>query len=109
VLLDRQVQRGVGGIQVGMATAAVRQSGYRHLAEHGGQPALMSGLDAAAGHPLGVGHLLQALLALRPQVQVILHQLTHQFTAPALKLCLQLGVFQPGRLGAIEEARHRLE
>ena len=74
VLLHRQVQRSIGGIQVGVAAATVGQPGHRHLAEHRGQRAGMPGLDGTAGHLPGVGHLGQALLALRPQLQVILHQ-----------------------------------
>jgi hypothetical protein len=105
VLLHRQVQRGVGGIQVGVAAAAVRQPGHRYLAEHRGQGAGVPGLDGTAGHLLGVGHLLQALLALRPQLQVILHELAEQLATGLLQVGLQFGMLQAGGLGAVEEAQ----
>lgn len=48
----------------------------------------MSGLDGSAGHLLGVDHLLQALLALRAQLQVILHQLAEQLATGLLQVGL---------------------
>ncbi len=69
VLLHREVQLRVGAIQVGVTAATVGQPRHRDLAEHRGQRAGVPGLDAAAGHLLGVEHLLQALLALRPQLE----------------------------------------
>jgi hypothetical protein len=109
VLLHRQIQRSVGGIQVGVAAATVGQPGHRHLAEHRGQRAGMPGLDGTAGHLPGVGHLLQALLALRPQLQVILHQLAEQLATGLLQVGLQLGMLQAGGLGAVEETQRRLK
>ena len=109
VLLHRQVQRGVGGIQVGVTAATVGLPGHRHLAEHRGQRAGMPGLDGTAGLLPGVGHLLQALLALRPQLQVILHQLAEQFATGLLQVGLQVGMLQAGGLGAVEETQRRLK
>ena len=80
MLLHRQVQLPVSRIQVYTATAAVGQSAHRHLSEHRGQRAGVAGLDTAAGHLFGVGHLRQPLFTLRPQVQMILEQLPHQLS-----------------------------
>jgi hypothetical protein len=109
VLLHWQVQCRVGGIQVGVPAAAVGQPGYRHLAEHRGQRAGVPGLDGTAGHLLGVGHLRQALLALRPQVQVVLHQLAEQLATGLLQVGLQFGMLQAGGRGAVEETQRRVE
>ena len=60
-------------------------------------------------HLLGVEDLRQALLAVRAQLEVVLHQLTQQLPAFDVKLGLQLGVLQAGGLGAIEETQRRVE
>jgi hypothetical protein len=80
MFLHRQVQLRVGGIQVGVATTAVRQPTHPHLPEHGGQRPGVAGLHTAAGHLPGAGHIAQPLFALRPQVQMILEQLPHQLS-----------------------------
>ncbi len=51
VLLRGQVQRRVGGGQVGVALPAVGAPANRDLTEDRGQAALVSGLDRAAGNP----------------------------------------------------------
>ena len=69
----------------------------------------MAGFDAAAGDPVGVGDRVEALLAARPQVQVVLQQPAHQLPPAGVEFGLQLGVLHRGGLGAVEETHHRLE
>ena len=92
-----------------MTAAAVGQPRHPHLAEHRGQRAGVPGLDPAAGDLPGVGHFRQALLAQRPQLQVILHQPAQQLATGLLQVGFQLGVRQAGGLGAVEETQRRVE
>ena len=73
------------------------------LAEDGGQRAGMPGLDAAAPGALGVGDLAEALLAFRPQVQVVLVELADQVTDIDRQSRLELAVGEAARLLAAQE------
>jgi hypothetical protein len=53
-------------MRVGVLTTPIGRPRHRHLAENGGQRAGVVGLDVAAGHAVGVCHLVQALLAPGP-------------------------------------------
>lgn len=70
----RQVQHAVSGMQVLVAGAPVGEAGHRHLPNHGRQPAPVTGFDPAVSNADGVGHLVDATLARRAQVQVVLAQ-----------------------------------
>ena len=75
VFLDRQVQRGVRRVQVGLSPRPVGDARHRDRAEPGGQPPLVPVLGHAPPVPVGVDHLDQALLSYRPQIQTVLQQL----------------------------------
>ena len=61
VLLDREVQRGVGRMQVRPAGFAVGPSGHGDLTEDGAQAAGVAGLHARSTAPVGVPNLDPAL------------------------------------------------
>ena len=60
----------VGGLQVGVPTAAVSESVHGHLAKDRGEHAAMTGFDRSVAHAARVGDTVQALLMPRPEVQV---------------------------------------
>ena len=68
----------------------------------------MVGLDRAVADPVGIGDL-QALLTHRTQVQLALVHPAQQLPAAPVQLLLQLGVGQPGGLGALQPAEELLE
>jgi hypothetical protein len=78
VLLDRQVQLGVGRVEVGCPRCAVGQALHADLAEHRRQCSGVPAFDPRAVHPVGIDHLVGAAFAGRPQIQMILRQLPHQ-------------------------------
>jgi hypothetical protein len=96
-------------MQVGVPAGSVGQPRHGDLAEYRGQGTLMPALHTRASHPGGVGHLVQALLAVCPQVQVVLRQLTQQLPPLVLQMCLQFGVSQVGGGVAGQPAHQRLE
>jgi hypothetical protein len=100
VLLGRQVQRRVTRVQVGMPAPAVGQTGDGDLAEDRSQDASVAGFDRAARHPVHVADRLQALLAVRTQVEVVLQQLAQQLAALSLQLGFELGMGQPAGVRA---------
>jgi hypothetical protein len=92
-----------------VAALAIGQPAHLHLAEDQLQLAGVVGLDGAACHPVGVGDVVAARLAHRPQLQVVLGELAHQLAALSVELDLQLGVVQPGGLAALQPAHQPLE
>lgn len=85
VLLGGPVQRRVARIQVVMPAVPVGKSGDGDVAEHGAQPADVSGLDRAVRDPVDIDHCGQAGLSLRTQVQVVLEQASQQIASGDLK------------------------
>ena len=109
VPFGRQVECGVGGIQVFGCAGAVGQPGHVQLAEDGVQPAVVPGLDRRVRHLVHVAYLGQALFPRGAQVQVVLHQLTQQLPTLGVQAGLQLGVLEcPGLLG-VQERHHLIE
>jgi len=57
VTLDGQVQRRVGGVQVGMPVPPIRQPGHVHRSKHRRQAPGVPGLHCAVGDPVDVDDL----------------------------------------------------
>lgn len=87
----------------------VGQAFDAYRTEDRGQRPRVAGFDVGVAGLLRVGHLGQAALAPRPQVQVVLVELAQQLASPGVELVLELRVGQPGRVTAIQEAEHHLE
>jgi len=64
-----------------MASASVGKARDSHLAEDGGEHPLMAGLDGMVRDPLVVDDFVEAFLARRAQVQVVLQQLAEQLAS----------------------------
>jgi len=109
VLLCRKVQHGISRVQVGVSAVTVGHPPDPDRPEHGGQPALTVRLGALARHPVGVDHLGESGLALRPHLQMSLKQLPQQLPAVHGKPCLQHIVGQPCRFLTAQPRHHRLE
>jgi hypothetical protein len=103
VLLDRQAQARVGRTQVAMAALPIRQPRHRDGPEHGPQRPLMPGLGRAARHAVSIDDALDAPLAQRAQVDMVLHQLAQQRAALGLHPVLEVGVRHVCRLRAAQE------
>jgi hypothetical protein len=103
VALLGQVEGGIGGVQVRRSPMAIGQALDGHGAEHGGELAVVAGLDAAVGDAVGVDDL-DALLPGGAQVQVVLEEPAQQLPTPAVEIVLQLGVGQRAGLGALQPA-----
>ena len=65
----------------------------------------MPGLDPTTNQPLITDHLLQALLADRPQRQMIIQQPPQQLPPVAVKTLLKLRVRQALGIGPVQKAR----
>ena len=109
VFLGRQVQLGVGRVQIRSARCPIRHSRHADLAEHGGQRAGVAGLDPGTHHSIGADHLGAGAFAVCAQVHAVLEQLPQQLTALALQLGLQLGMIERGGLGAVKPVQRRAE
>jgi len=109
VLLCRKVQHGISRVQVGVSAVTVGHPPDPDRPEHGGQPALTVRLGALARHPVGVDHLGESGLALRPHLQMSLKQLPQQLPAVHGKPCLQHIVGQPCRFLTAQPRHHSLE
>jgi hypothetical protein len=109
VPLDRQIQRRVGRMQIRQPRRPVSQPLHRHRAEHRLERPGVPGLDPTTRHPLITDDLIQALLANRPQRQMIIEQPPQQLPPVAVKTLLKLGVRQPRRIRPVQEAQQRLE
>jgi len=79
----RQAQRRIRRVHVRRPRRPVRHPGHGDLPEHRRQRPGVTGLRAGPGHAVSAGHLLLALLAGRPQVQVILVHPPQQLPAAA--------------------------
>src|SRR5258708_3453038 len=106
--LVRQVQHGVGRVQVDAAASAVGETGDRHLAEHRVQPTMVAGREAASGHPVGTDDRFQTRLPERAQVQRVLVHLPLQLAAPGIQPLLQLAVGHAGGL-PLQAVQRRLK
>lgn len=69
----------------------------------------MPGLDRPALHPVGVEDRLEPVFALGAKVEVVLGQLAQQRPTVGVQTLLELGVLQPGGLGAVQKAHQFLE
>jgi hypothetical protein len=109
VALCGQVQRPIGGVQVGVAAGTVGQALHAHVPEHRRQRARPPGLDTVARHLVGVQDPGQLRLPRGAEVHVVLEQLAHQIPAGGLEMVLQLPVGQPRRLLTVQPRHHRLK
>ena len=109
VALNRQVQRGVGRIQVAHPGRPVGQPLDPDRAEHRLERALVTRLEAAAYDLLVADDPLQTLLAQRPQGQVIVKQPAQQLPPVDREPFLKLGMREPGGVGSVQEVDQRLE
>ena len=109
VLLRRQVQKPVGGIQVLAPARPVGEPLDPDLAEHRRKRPPVTALDAPARHTVGIDDPVEPRLPARVQIEVILEQLPHQLTAVPVKTRLQLSVIQRPALLTPEEPHERVE
>ena len=104
-----EVEQGVGGVEVPPLGCPVGETADLHGAEDGLERAGVVGLDAAALDVLAVAHRAEALLAQRPQVEMVLQHLAQELTPAGLDSRLQLAVLHGEALRAGEQARQILE
>lgn len=109
VALVGKVQRRVGEMQVGVPASAVGETFHFYVSEHRGQAAVVAALDGPPADPVGIDDALDAGLALRTQVQVVLEQPAQKLTALDVETHLQLGMVKPARVVAAQPGGHRLE
>jgi hypothetical protein len=109
VLADRQVERRVGRVQVGMPLAPVGQPFDLDLPEHGAKCPPVAGLHPTARHLADIEHLLEAWFVTGSQLEMVLQQPTQQLTPAQVELLLQLAVGEPTRRVAVEPAHQHLE
>ena len=106
--LHRQVQRRVGGMEVptpAPGTPTVAPTPSRTPSPTPSVPSL----DPTARHALIADDLLKALLAHRPQRQMIIQQPPEKLPTLTVKTLLKLRVRQTGSVRPIEKAHQRLE
>ncbi len=104
-----QVEGAVGRVQVGVTGTPVGVAGDGHLTEDRHQRPGVTWLHRGPVHAVGVEHPVQALLALGPQVQVVLVEQAEKLPALGGESIFQLGVAEPTRAVAVEEPDHLLE
>jgi len=78
VLLDRQVQLRIGGIEVLRAARAVRQAADLDTAEDAQELPLVCALDVCTTYPIATHHPINPRLQDRSQIEVILQQRADQ-------------------------------
>ena len=108
VALGGQVQRGVGGVQIGVAGPAIGEAADPDLADDAGQPPLMSRLHPGVGVPVGVDDVAPRSREAR-RSRLVLEELAQLAPAVAGQPVLQLGVLQPVGLGPAQPGRQGLE
>ena len=107
--LAGQVQRRVGGVEVGLPAAAIRQAGHLDLTEDGLQRPDVTGLDPAPPAAAGVDDDAAALLAGRAQVQVVLVEQPDQLTQVNAQPRFELAVGQARGLLVAQEPADLIE
>jgi hypothetical protein len=100
MLLGREVERSVGGVQIAATALTVGDTVHDDLTEDRGQAAFPANLDPPAGDPVSVDHLRQEFLPLCSQVEMVLHSLPGQVPEPGREPRLQITVCQTSRLVA---------
>jgi len=109
VQLTGQVQGRVGGTEVALTAPAIRQAGDLDRAEDRLKRPDMAGLDTCPPAALGVNDVVQALLADRTQVQVVLVELPDQLTQIDRQPLFQLAVGEACGLLITQERTDLLE
>ncbi|MEA2501070.1 MAG: hypothetical protein QOD01_1181 [Actinomycetota bacterium] len=109
VALLRQVEHGVGRVEVLLTPPAVGDAVHLNLAEDGGQGPPVGGLRATPWHPLGVNDLVDPRLSVGPEVQVVLVELAQQRPAPLLHGIFELTMAERRCLGTLQEGNQRVE
>ena len=95
VTLHGQIQRRVSGMKVAHPGRPIRQPLNAEGPEHRLKGTNMTCLDPTADHPLFASDILTAVLADRPQRQMVIQQPAQQIAAIAIKVLLKLGVREP--------------
>ena len=108
VLLDGEVQRGVGRVQVRLAGLAVGDPGHGDLAEDRAQASGVAGFHVRPARPIGASNLDPALPH-GTQVHVVLKEQAKQFAAFDVELTFQLSMFQSAAGLTIEPAQDQPE
>ncbi|PKW12665.1 hypothetical protein A8926_0138 [Saccharopolyspora spinosa] len=93
VLLGRQVQHPVRGMDSGRTRRPVGQPGHGHLAEHRGQTTPATLLQASALDAVGAGHAAgNRVLTHRTKIKMFLQQPAHQLPGPLGQQLFQLAM-----------------
>ena len=109
MVLDGQVQHGIGGVEVGEPSAPVGEAIEGDLAEHRREATFMAGLHPAPPHAVDIDHRVEADLVVGAQVQVVLQYLAQQLAPVDVDAPLQFAMVRPGRLGAPQPGQHSLQ
>ena len=107
--LHRQIQRRVGGMEVPDPRRPICHPFHRHRPEHRLHGPSVPTLDPTARHALIADDLLKALLAHRPQRQMIIQQPAQQLPALTVKTLFQFGMREPSSVCPIQKAHQRLK
>lgn len=109
MLVDRQVQRAVGGIQVAPPPRAVRQAAHADLAEDRHQRPFVTALQVAVALPVATPNIPDPDLPLRAQPQMLLEQPAMQLPGVDQQPVLQLAMREAGRLLARQPVELRVK
>jgi len=85
MVLGRQVQQPIGGMQVGPSPSPIRDAPDHHVAKDGAKRALMAGLPVVARDAGGVDHRVGAGLMVGPCIEMALKGEAQQFPALGLQ------------------------
>src|ERR1039458_173144 len=96
-------------MQVPKSRRPVRQRLHAHCPEHALKRPGVPGLNAPASDSFIAGHLLEALLADRPQREMIIKQPAQQLPPVAVKTLLELGVRETRGAGSVQKANQSLK
>ncbi len=99
-----QVQPAVGRIEVGVSAVTVGETFDADRPEDARKGPDVAGLDRAVRHPICVDDL-DAGLANRAQVQVLLEHAAQQFPAPLVEMVFEVTVVKGGRFRSVPTRR----
>ena len=109
VAFGGQVERGVCGIEVRVATMTGGETFHLDVSEDGRQRSAVAGLDGAVGDRVGVAQRADAFLGRSANGEVVLAHPSQQLAATAIKLVFQFGVSESGRVAACEPTQRFFE
>src|ERR1039458_5421538 len=108
-MLDRQIERSVGGMQIAQSRRPVGQTQDRHLTEHRCQPPLVALLHTRTRDLLVADNQFQGLLTNRAQGEMIIQQAPQQLAPVAVKALLKLAMRQTSSVAPVQETHQRRE